>query len=348
MNKRKIAKTIMIMAATAGVALTPMTAAAQPMQRASAPVAAGNVDKALSRYKARMDIESGNYPQKVSLIYLDNNSIPEMVLCDGAEGKERMPKIYTYRNGKVKSVNIVAEYSYGNNMYASDVTYVKKKGYVSVKCRPLYDEHIYFQLKNGKFRHIATINADDEWGTHGGDTYRKGNGWPKPIKHSEYSSYEARLNKKYTKGAQHLTMYNTFEEAKNALGSSNSRNSSDAGKKSTGKVTKLADGRYSMVFKMDYGAEFTQAKISGNRITVKGKLDQYKGKSSTAKRMPKKSRTLALSNSCKIQYKSEGYTQKCSVSEFNRMFKKGSEDFIGQPVLMIVKNGKVTEIDLTA
>lgn len=178
---------------------------------------ASTADTALKKYKAVYEKEQQEegLKKKVTFIYLDGDSVPEMILSNDDSTDEAQPEVFTYYNGKVSSV-FLADYI-GGTCYASEIKYVKKKGVISMSSMPFYNVHLYMKLKKGKFSKIAFLSDDDESGLHETNYYQIGNGKRKTIKHSAYKTYEKKFNKKYAKGAKKIKMYSSFDAAKKAL-----------------------------------------------------------------------------------------------------------------------------------
>ena len=119
---------------------------------------AAGIDKALNKYSdiIKKDEQEQGLKKKVSLIYLDNDSIPEMVISNDDSYDQAQPEVFTYHNGKVSSI-FLADYA-GGTCYAKDLKYVKKKGYLYLTSEHSDIAHIIIKLKSGKFREIKYDN----------------------------------------------------------------------------------------------------------------------------------------------------------------------------------------------
>ncbi|MCD8019568.1 MAG: hypothetical protein LUF92_08315 [Clostridiales bacterium] len=128
--------------------------------------AASKKSKALKAYKKVLSqsmIYAPNVGEYVSasecsfaIAYIDNNSVPELVICYGSYtwGAAGDSILYTYKNGKVKYVSVsgIAQY----------FVYSKKKGIVRTyfpSDDPAYSDYSYYRLKKAKLKSIKASTA---------------------------------------------------------------------------------------------------------------------------------------------------------------------------------------------
>lgn len=232
------------------------------------------VDKAFKKYKAfyKKRQKEDQIDKKISFIYLDNNTVPEMIISNGDANDESMPEIYTYYKGKIVSTGNLLDYIYGT-CYASDIKYVKKKGVISMRSVPLNTVHVYLKLKKGKFSLLAVVSDDDSQNSHGTCFYKVGKGKQKKIKHSQFNKYEKKFNKKYAKGAKSIKMYDIFDEAENALSGKSTMTSGDA-------TVLSEDGDYNnVIYNNDFSSPYAsdKSKVTSAEVTINGDKLVYSG-----------------------------------------------------------------------
>ncbi|MCD8019848.1 MAG: hypothetical protein LUF92_09805 [Clostridiales bacterium] len=187
--------------------------------------AASAKQKAMKAYKKFLTQESipwsvYNYDEtadpslcKFSLVYLDNNSVPELVVSGGDTYYKPYMTIYTYKNGKV---TLVENSSYGFS------SYYKKKGIIvesAAKGATFYNKYSNGQLKIvlAKLNENAQgrdLNGDGKIGYAYYKTTSSGD-----IKYISKSSFNKRLKKLVgSKNTKKLKFYkNTAKNRKKYL-----------------------------------------------------------------------------------------------------------------------------------
>lgn len=178
------------------------------------------VERALSDYKDFYDKEYTERSEEylstaVSLVYIDNNDIPELVISQGADNEYCMPFFYTWYKGKIKSIDIDTM----GTCYVKEYRYVEKKGYFTYMDLTHFGGRTYTELKNGSLKQLVYLFEDDAYGggAHGGDQIKIENGKYKSITPSQYQAAVKKYDKKYMKNAKSITMYNSFDNALKAI-----------------------------------------------------------------------------------------------------------------------------------